>query len=180
MKQKLAYTLTSVLSLSLFSSSLFATVGVVEYRETTNARVTVSASFNCLETPSQANRVNPLYTGLSVDAGDLLIFDVDPSQLWSSGYHKDSNQNPTNIFTGNANGTGNPYGADFGGPIAMQSHSFLLGSLVGSLDNGNTFFLVGTDLAMFAPQAGSLSLYHWDSGCFDNSGALDVSISIRK
>jgi len=180
MKQKLAYTLASVLSLSLFSSPLFATLGATEYREIVNAKVTVSASFNCLETPSQTNRVNPLYTGLNVDAGDLLIFNVDPNQLWSSGFHTDSNQNITKVFTGNANGSGNPFGADWGQGLTIQSHSFLVGSLVGSLDDGNSFFLVGTDLAMFAPQAGHLSLYHWDSGCSDNSSSLDVSISIRK
>ncbi|WP_353573341.1 hypothetical protein [Candidatus Albibeggiatoa sp. nov. BB20] len=174
---KLSYVFASVLSLSLCCSSVLAAV-TTEYRETTNAKVTVSAKFNCLDAPTGQHRVTPFYTGLSVDAGELLVFSVDPNQLWSAGYNVDSNQKATNIYTMNANGAGNPFGDGSGLSTTVGSYSFLIGTLVGSLDDGDSFFAVGTSLAMFAPQAGRLSLYHWGFGCFDNYGDIDVSISI--
>jgi len=178
---KLTSLLTSILSLSLLSSSVLAAT-TVEYRETISATFTVSAKFNCLETPTIENRVSPFHTGLSVDVGDLLVFDVDPNQVWSAGFNRDSNQNINIVVTTNANGSsgnGNPFGDDYGS-ITIGSYSFPIGSLVGSLDGGASFFLIGTDLAMFAPKAGRLSFYHWDTTGYDASGSIDVSVSIRK
>ena len=78
----------------------------------------------------------------------------------------------------NANGlvAGNPHGGVYGDWTSPSGAKFPLGSLVGSLDGGKTFFLVGTQYDAFAPQAGVLSLCFWDVNHDDNSGSISASI----
>lgn len=108
-----------------------------------------------------------LNTGINAQPGQLLVINVDPRDTWSAGIAD---------RTSNANGLGNPLGGNYG-LHTRGSQSFLFGSLVGSLDGGNTFFSVGTNLTMTVLTSGTLTLYYWDSNNNDNSGQVRVVIS---
>lgn len=107
-------------------------------------------------------------TDVFVEPGQLLMIHVDPADTWSAG---------TGNRTSNANGLGNPLGGNFG-VYSLGDFEFLYGSLVGSLDGGQTFFGVGTYLAMTALQPGELSLYYWDSNREDNSGEVTAYVRV--
>jgi hypothetical protein len=107
-------------------------------------------------------------TGITLEPGQLLVISVDPNDLWSAGAADRES---------NANGLGNPLGGEYG-EYRRGSHSFLYGSLVGSLDNGDTFFSVGTCLTMTVLNSGTLRLYYWDSNNNDNTGEIRVRVSI--
>jgi hypothetical protein len=105
-------------------------------------------------------------TGISVSPGQKLTFLTDPNDTWRLG------QGPREC---NADGLGNPLGADFG-KYTRGNYSFLYGTLVGSLDDGQTFFSIGTSRTMILSQSGVLTLYCWDSNRGDNSGEITVTI----
>lgn len=107
-------------------------------------------------------------TGVFVQPGETLIISVDPADVWSLG---------TGSRTGNADGLGNPLGGDFG-TFSRGGFTFRFGTLVGSLDGGQTFFRVGTSLTLPVRQQGTLTLYCWDSNNGDNLGALSVDIRV--
>jgi hypothetical protein len=109
-----------------------------------------------------------LNTGIQVQPGQLMVISVDPRDTWSAGAAD---------RTSNANGLGNPFGGNYG-LYTRGSQSFLYGSLVGSIDNGTTYFSVGTNLTMTALTNGTLKLYYWDSNNYNNSGSVRVSVSI--
>lgn len=113
----------------------------------------------------------PLQTGITVSIGDLLTINVSPNDTWSAG--------DDNNLTSNANGLGNPLGGDF--PlITKNGFSFLNGSLVGSLDDGKTFFPVGTRLELTILVPGQLSLFYWDQNNHDNSGSVTATVVLYK
>lgn len=109
-----------------------------------------------------------LNTNLNLQPGQLLVISVDPRDTWSAGAAD---------RTSNANGLGNPMGGNYG-QFTRGSQSFLYGSLVGSLDGGQTFFGVGTTLTMTVLTQGMLNLYFWDSNNQDNSGEIRVVVSL--
>ncbi len=111
-----------------------------------------------------------LETGITVAKGDRLIVKVAEDDIWSSG---------AGDRISNANGmvAGNKHGGVYGTWTSPAGHTFPYGSLVGSLDGGKTFFLVGTQFDAPAPQEGKLSLYYWDHINTDNSGFVTVTIS---
>lgn len=112
-----------------------------------------------------------LNTGISVGLGDLLTISVPPDDTWSAG--------PGNR-TSNANGLGNPLGQNFG-VFTKNGFSAQFGSLVGSLDGGNTFFAVGTrmEMTILAPN-GHLTLYYWDSDNVNNSGSVTATVAVYR
>jgi hypothetical protein len=110
----------------------------------------------------------PLITGISVQPGQLLTISADPCDTWSAGAEK---------RTSNANGLGNPLGGNFG-LFTKDNHSFLYGSLVGSLDSGKTFFAVGTRMEMTILAPGRLALYYWDENNGDNSGSVAATVAV--
>lgn len=111
---------------------------------------------------------SPLNTGLSLAPGQILTICVSPDDMWSAG----SGQK-----TSNANGLGNPFGNDFG-TFTNNGFSFLYGSLVGSIDGGQTFFPVGTRLEMTILGPGELSLFYWDSNNSDNTGSITATVAV--
>lgn len=122
---------------------------------------------------AHANSVSggvPLDTAIAVAPGDLLTITADPNDVWTGG---------TGPRTSNANGLGNPYGSSFG-TYTRGGATFLYGSLVGSLDGGNTFFAVGTHMAMTILVPGRVSLVYWDSHRADNSGAVTANVVLYK
>ena len=113
---------------------------------------------------------NALNTGVVVAKGDRLIIKVAEDDTWSAGGSE---------TTSNANGlvAGNKYGGVFGTYTSPTTGAtFPFGSLVGSLDGGKSYFLVGTQFDGPVPQAGTLSLLYWDMNNEDNSGSITVSV----
>ncbi len=114
-----------------------------------------------------------LNTGIVVTPGKLLVINADRQDTWAGSL--------ANIPI-NANGAGNPFGGVTPTNFTLPgtNFSFLFGSLVGSLDNGRTFFPVGTRLekTILTAGSGTLRLYFWDVNNFDNSGSVAVNIQV--
>src|SRR5688572_25466329 len=85
---------------------------------------TVKAMENCVSGGIGLN------TGINVQPGQLIVISVDPRDIWSAGGGDKMS---------NANGLGNPLGGKYG-LYTRGSQSFLYGALVGSIDNGATYF----------------------------------------
>lgn len=111
----------------------------------------------------------PLVTGISVTKGQLLTISVPADDTWSAG---------TPDRESNANGLSNPLGGNFG-VFTKAPFSFFYGALVGSLDEGKTFFAVGTrmEMSILFP-AGRLLLYYWDVNNADNSGSITADVEV--
>ena len=113
-----------------------------------------------------------LATGIQLSKGDLLTVNVSPDDTWRFATGNwDS--------TSNANGLGNPLGSDCG-LFTKNGFSFIIGSLVGSLDDGKTFFPIGTRLEMTILGAGQLSLFCWDCNNYDNDGSVIATVAVYK
>ena len=67
-------------------------------------------------------------------------------------------------------------GSDIFGNWAQGSLNAPFGSLVGSFDNGTTFFLIGTSYSGIAA-ANTLNLYYFDSNNGDNTGSIVVDVT---
>lgn len=113
----------------------------------------------------------PLITGITLSKGEILTVSVSPDDKWSAGAaNRESN----------ANGLSNPFGGDFGF-FVHNNFSFLYGSLVGSLDDGKTFFAIGTRLEMtILCPTGRLLLYYWDINKDDNTGSVIATVARYK
>jgi len=113
----------------------------------------------------------PLVTGITVTKGELLTINVAPDDKWSAGAADRES---------NANGLSNPFGGNYG-VFTKGPFSFLYGSLVGSLDEGKTFFAVGTrmEMSILFP-TGRLLLYYWDSNNGDNTGSVVATVALYK
>lgn len=127
-----------------------------------------ASSFNVKAMQNSVSGGTGLNTQLHVEPGQLLVISVDPADVWSAGAAD---------RTSNANGLGNPLGGDYG-LFTRGSQSFLYGALVGSLDNGSTFFGIGTLLTMTVLTSGTLKLYYWDSNNNDNAGQIRVLVNV--
>jgi len=113
----------------------------------------------------------PLVTGITVSKGELLTISVAPDDKWSAGAADRES---------NANGLSNPFGGNYG-VFTKGAFSFFYGSLVGSLDDGKTFFAVGTrmEMSILIP-TGRLLLYYWDSNNADNTGSILATVAVYK
>lgn len=94
--------------------------------------------------------------------GDSIQFSANPQDIWKLSDNGE--------FLLNADGAG----------IDAHVHSqgdytFATGSLVGSTDNGSSFFSIGTNGTAVIPATGELRLYCWDSDFENNSGFIKVS-----
>jgi hypothetical protein len=84
-----------------------------------------------------------LNTHITVTRGQLLVITAAKPDTWSI--------DPDPSYFSNANGL-----PDF--PITLENFTFAIGSLIGSLDGGNTFFAVGTLMQMTVLHPGTLRL----------------------
>jgi hypothetical protein len=127
-----------------------------------------------LQVKAKENSINggiALDTGITVAIGDRLIIKAAETETWSCGAAAD--------MTSNADGlvAGNKYGGVYGTMKSpTTSDNFPYGSLVGSLDGGKSFFLVGIQFDASVAQAGTLSLCFWDGNSEDNTGSVTVSV----
>src|SRR5262245_21323185 len=113
---------------------------------------------------------------LFFNAGDAFSVFVDPTDLWNAGdLPRWSNANgidgPDLIATGSDDSlepAGTVIGSDIFGNHIQGGLNAPFGTLVGSFDNGLTFFAIGTNFSGSAPVSGTLKLYYFDSNNFDN------------
>ena len=110
----------------------------------------------------------PLDTTLKVRPGDLLVITASPDDTWSLG---------EGDRVCNANGLSNPMGGSYGF-YSNGTTSFLFGSLVGTFDEGKTYFGIGTYLAMTVLTKGILKFACWDGFSGDNSGSVNVTVQM--
>ena len=103
--------------------------------------------------------------------GTVLVLSCNPEDQWS-------------LLTGNRDFSTNANGL----PTrhhARGNQAFRTGTLVGSFDNGATFFSVGTVLTTIVTatnrdgNAATLKLYCWDSDNHNNSGAISVYVQAQ-
>ena len=129
-------------------------------------------------------RDSPLNTGIALLAGDVLEVSADPGDLWSAGaLPRWSNAGGLvgdlvatgSDESGEAMGTliGEDWGAYTDGGFAAP-----YGALVGQVASQRIF--IGTGFAGAAPVDGTLSLLYWDSNYGDNTGAIDVTVSVSQ
>ncbi len=109
----------------------------------------------------------PFNTGITVSIGDTLKVSVALDQKWSNG----PGQPPTNANGILANGVPKE-------SFSRNGFTFVVGSLVGSLDGGKTFFLLGTKFEGPVSGSGPLSLFYWDSDSANNSGSVKVNVTL--
>ncbi|MFB2975484.1 hypothetical protein [Microseira sp. BLCC-F43] len=160
------------------AGSLTATV---EVRESSSYGITeTTASYDDEEAKyfdinarvHSSNGGTPLNTGIELEPGDLLIVNVNPKDLWNPNWmdrNADINANGVNI-----KGKGNwPYGYN-----SKQNFEFRLGSLIGTLDGGKTYFAVGTHLEMTVLSKGTLSFVFWDVNWDNNRGFVRTFVKL--
>jgi hypothetical protein len=111
----------------------------------------------------------PMVTGITVTKGQLLTISVPADDTWSAGAADRES---------NANGLSNPLGGNYG-VFTKAPFSFFYGALVGSLDDGKTFFAVGTrmEMSILFP-TGRLLLYYWDVNNADNTGSITADVAV--
>jgi hypothetical protein len=107
----------------------------------------------------------PRITTVVVNKGDKLKINTPADQTWYNGTYSNPQTSP------NANGTQEK--------INIKGFVFPLCSLVGSLDDGKTFFFVGTDFEKVMTESGILTLFFWDTDD-NNSGFVIPEIRITR
>jgi hypothetical protein len=157
-----------ILQVSLRALSLAALVSAASSPAAFAKIFTVRASVHSISNTTFPVASRGLLTTTTVSPGQLLVIDVDKLDAWSIG---------ASNFNSNANGTGNPFGTNQG-TFVFNNFKARFGSLVGSLDNGLTFFPVGTKLEMTILQPGTLRLYCWDSDFANNVDFLQVHVEV--
>ncbi len=101
--------------------------------------------------------------------GDVLSINCSPEDSWNIA----SNQEPARC---NALGL-----ANFLLPIEGKAQTLNAGALVGSFDEGQTFFPIGMRLQMTIIEDNTtVKLYCWDINDEDNSGGISTQVSIQQ
>jgi hypothetical protein len=124
---------------------------------------------NANSVASTAKIPEPLLdTGIQLKPGDLLIVDAPPKDLWGL----------TGGFFINANAIKLEDGSRYDYLADYKSHPYRLGSLVATIDDGKTFFPVGTHLQMTVLNAGMLSFACWDIDWANNYGFVKACVKV--
>ncbi|MDF5732107.1 MAG: DUF4114 domain-containing protein [Rhizonema sp. PD38] len=113
-----------------------------------------------------------LNTGINLEIGDILTMGVDSQDLWSNIW------NNTTWNAVNANGIAESDGKSVYGTYSYNSFPFTYASLVGTLNEGKTYFPIGTHLKMTVLTPGRLSLVCWDSVKGDNMGSVRTFVNV--
>jgi hypothetical protein len=119
---------------------------------------------------------------VSLLAGQGFTVTVGLTDLWNAGsLPRWSNADG---LTGNAFATGSDESGQLAGTQISQDFglygqnglSAAYGTLVGSFDNGSSFFKIGTSYSGTAASAGVLKLFYFDSNNGDNSGSITANV----
>lgn len=116
-------------------------------------------------------------TGIELERGQILRIRVPEKDTWTIKGRATSANGLTTIDPSEdgVNAYEYYYREEKGAGIAPW---FVKGALVGSLDDGATFFPVGTALTMDVLNPGRLTLYCWCGENRRNSGSVDVEVEV--
>ncbi len=128
----------------------------------------MTKKFNVNAKQNSSTGGKPLNTGIKLKPGNVINVSASKKDIWAAGAQDRAS---------NANGLGNPLGKDFG-LHAQGDYKFLFGSLIGTLDEGKTFFGVGTNLTMTILTEGTLSFVYWDSNNRDNLDFVEATVKV--
>ena len=136
---------------------------------------TVAAPFTVFAQGNSTTGGTGLNTGLNINVGDRLVVSVAGNDCWSAG--------PGNRI---ANADGLVLVPSVCQSAPWNSGEWTQGgltapyvSLVGSLNNGTTFFLLGTSFDQIMADAGALSLWFFDSNNGDNFGDIVANVRVN-
>ncbi|MBW4675046.1 MAG: hypothetical protein KME52_13755 [Desmonostoc geniculatum HA4340-LM1] len=99
--------------------------------------------------------------------------DVHPKDLWSI-------LSDNRVWDINANGLGEDNKQRYGSGLASKNFNFQHGSLIGTLDDGKTYFPVGTHLKLTVLIPGTLKLVHWDQDYTNNNGSVRAFVNVER
>jgi Domain of unknown function (DUF4114) len=120
----------------------------------------------------KAGKDTHLNTNLQLKPEDVLTVDVHPKDLWSIF-------STNRVWDVNANGVAESDNKTrYGNGLATKNFDFTYGSLVGTLDDGKTYFPVGTHLKMTVLNPGTLKFVHWDVNYADNNGSVRAFLNV--
>ena len=103
-----------------------------------------------------------LDTGVFLTAGEMFTVSVPTTELWNNSYGDPSYD---------ANADGNTFQT-----LTIGNLTAAIGSLVGEVGTGD-YFKVGTSFSGAAATNGELNFFYLDSDAFNNSGAVQATIS---
>ncbi len=109
-------------------------------------------------------------TGVDLKAGDVLHLRCDPYDTWNLDKGAGLATNANGYFSP-ISGQNNPRAVHLG-----QWFFFSRGCLLGTLDDGKTYFGIGTWLDMTVQQKGRLKLICWDDSAGDDTGDIEAKI----
>lgn len=152
------------------------------------ANVNVFANGNSLVSPLGGTNplglpTGPVSTGLTLSAGNVYTVAVtDPNHLWAMGTTADRVSTAAGLSGFQLCGVVmNAYGETCGGSAANfgagQPTAFYYGELVAVI--GGKYYGVGTGQT-FSGVSGDLSFIAWDSWEFDNSGFMNVTVTLAR
>ncbi|WP_143569871.1 hypothetical protein [Tenacibaculum agarivorans] len=104
------------------------------------------------------------------EVGQTVVINTDPNDIWNL-----SRNDPE--FNSNADGG---LVVDPDATYVKEGQEFIVGALVGSFDNGTTFFKVGSQFQTTITTSSELRLYCWDSNNNDNFGSLKVTVTTTR
>lgn len=142
-----------------------------------------SASAALYVVDAQNNTVGAGLPTASLSAGQLFTVTVDPLDLWNAGaLPRWSNANGLigNLFATGTDESGQPVNTLIGqdwGTWTFHSLTAAFGALVGSLNNGSSYFMIGTNYSGLAATSGTLKLYYWDTTGGDNTQYITANVT---
>ena len=109
-----------------------------------------------------------LNTNITVFERQLLVISASKRDTWSI-------DSSSPIFSSSGNGIV----GDIPPLLTQGGFTFPHAALVGSLDEGKTFFAIGTQMEMTVLRpGGTLRLYCWDSDFLNNVGSIKVDVKV--
>lgn len=120
---------------------------------------------------------------ISLMAGQAFTVTVGVTDLWNAGaLPRWSNADGLvgDVFATGADESGQPLGTQISqnwGTYTQGGLTAAYGTLVGSFDNGASFFSIGTSYSGIAAAGGLLNLYYFDSVGGDNTGSVLANVT---
>ncbi|MBW4675047.1 MAG: DUF4114 domain-containing protein [Desmonostoc geniculatum HA4340-LM1] len=112
-----------------------------------------------------------LNTNIQLKPEDVLTVDVYPKDLWSV-------LSDNRVWDVNANGVAEDNKTRYANGLVANNFNFTYGSLVGTLDDGKTYFPVGTHLKLTVLNPGTLKFVHWDVNYTNNNGSVRAFLNV--
>ncbi len=121
----------------------------------------------------KADTETHLNTHIELKPQDVLTIDVHPKDLWSI-------LSDNRVWDINANGLAEDNKTRYSAGYASKNFNFQHGSLIGTLDDGKTYFAVGTHLKLTVLNPGTLKLVHWDQDYTNNNGSVRAFVNVDR